>query len=203
MFKPACFWIAPLAVILATATLSPTPTWSLIRTRRRPRSPQRIRRPRGGEDNGHRSGVGVRGHNAITARYPASRMKVGAAPGASVDAAVAAATRTALLLMPTQQAAIEAAYQEALRLIPDGGAKVMASPVGEQQRSPSLTRARTTAPWRPIRTPLHNGRCLCADSVAGATALGQAASLGDDQRSPVSPGAAAQSDQRGVEARLG
>ena len=36
------------------------------------------------------------GVNAITGRYPASRVKIAAAPGASVDAAVAAATRTAL-----------------------------------------------------------------------------------------------------------
>ncbi|MEO8186367.1 MAG: vanadium-dependent haloperoxidase [Burkholderiaceae bacterium] len=62
--------------------------------------------------------------NAITGRYPASRVKVAAAPGASVDAAVAAATRTALLkLMPTQQAAIDASYQDALRLVPDNQAK--------------------------------------------------------------------------------
>ena len=55
--------------------------------------------------------------NAITGRYPASRVKVAAAPGASVDAAVAAATRTALLkLMPGQQAAIDADYQAALRV---------------------------------------------------------------------------------------
>ena len=41
--------------------------------------------------------------NAITGRYSASRVKLSAAPGASVDAAVAAATRTALLkLMPTR-----------------------------------------------------------------------------------------------------
>src|SRR5438552_12290430 len=46
--------------------------------------------------------------NAITARYPSTRVKIAAPPGASVDAAVAAATRTVLLkLMPTQQAAIE------------------------------------------------------------------------------------------------
>src|ERR687891_233758 len=42
--------------------------------------------------------------NAITGRYLASRVKIAAAPGASVDAAVAAATRTALLkLMSAQQ----------------------------------------------------------------------------------------------------
>ncbi|MGH7316033.1 MAG: vanadium-dependent haloperoxidase, partial [Candidatus Rokuibacteriota bacterium] len=53
--------------------------------------------------------------NAITARYPAYRAKMTAAPGASVDAAVASATRTALLkLLPAQQAAIEADYQALL-----------------------------------------------------------------------------------------
>ena len=45
--------------------------------------------------------------NAITGRYPAYRAKMTAAPGASVEAAVASATRTALLkLLPAQQAAI-------------------------------------------------------------------------------------------------
>src|SRR5882762_3459985 len=44
--------------------------------------------------------------NAITGRYPAYRAKMTAAPGASVEAAVASATRTALLkLLPAQQAA--------------------------------------------------------------------------------------------------
>ena len=71
MFKPACFWIAPLAGIRRPQPSLPTPTWSLIRTRRRPRSPQRIRR----------TPVAVRtmaivqvsvyeATNAITARYP-------------------------------------------------------------------------------------------------------------------------------------
>ena len=73
------------------------------------------------------------GVNAITGRYPASRVKIAAAPGASVDAAVAAATRTALLkLMPAQQAAIDADYQAALKLLPDGRAKTDGIAVGEQ-----------------------------------------------------------------------
>ena len=47
--------------------------------------------------------------NAITGQYPPRQAKITAVPGASVDAAVAAATRTALAkLMPTQQAAITA-----------------------------------------------------------------------------------------------
>jgi hypothetical protein len=66
-------------------------------------------------------------------RYPASRVKIAAAPGASVDAAVAAATRTALLkLMPAQQAAIDADYQAALKRLPDDQAKTAGIAVGEQ-----------------------------------------------------------------------
>ncbi len=71
--------------------------------------------------------------NAITGRYPAYRVKVTAAPGASVDAAVAAATRTALLkLMPAQQAAIEADYHAALKSIPDGPSRTNGIAVAEQ-----------------------------------------------------------------------
>ena len=70
---------------------------------------------------------------AITGRYPTLGTKLTAAPGASVDAAVAAATRTALLkLMPAQQAAIEADYQAALKSVPDGSAKTAGVATGEQ-----------------------------------------------------------------------
>ena len=71
--------------------------------------------------------------NAITGRYPAFRAKVTAQPGASVDAAVAAATRTALAkLVPAQQAAIDAHYTAALKLVADGPAKTDGIAVGEQ-----------------------------------------------------------------------
>jgi hypothetical protein len=71
--------------------------------------------------------------NAITGRYPPSRATIQAAPGASVDAAVAAATRTALSkLFPAQQAAIDEAYQALLRPLPDGPAKTNGIAVGEQ-----------------------------------------------------------------------
>lgn len=71
--------------------------------------------------------------NAITGRYPPFRAKVTAAPGASVEAAVAAATRTALSkLMPAQQAAIDADYQAALQPLGDGRAKSDGIAVGEQ-----------------------------------------------------------------------
>ena len=62
--------------------------------------------------------------NAITKRYAARRATINAAPGASVEAAVAAATRTALLeLVPAEQAAIEADYHAALGPLPAGRAK--------------------------------------------------------------------------------
>jgi PAP2 superfamily len=71
--------------------------------------------------------------NAITARYPKYKAAMTPAPGASVDAAVASATRTALLkLMPAQQAAIEADYQALLAKVPDGPAKTAGIAVGEQ-----------------------------------------------------------------------
>ncbi len=72
--------------------------------------------------------------NAITARYPAYRITLSPAPGASVDAAVASATRTALLkvMPPAQQAAIEADYQAMLASAPDGPAKAAGIALGEQ-----------------------------------------------------------------------
>jgi PAP2 superfamily len=71
--------------------------------------------------------------NATTGRYPTLREKIAAPAGASVDAAVAAATRMALLkLMPAQQAAIEVDYQAALKALPEGQAKADGIAVGEQ-----------------------------------------------------------------------
>ncbi len=74
--------------------------------------------------------------NAITGRYPAFRAKMTPAPGASVEAAVASATRAALLkLLPAQQAAIEADYQALLSKVPDSPAKTAGIAVGEQAAS--------------------------------------------------------------------
>ena len=71
--------------------------------------------------------------NAITGRYPAYRAKMTPAPSASVEAAVASATRNALSrVMPTQQAVIDADYQAQLAVIPDGPAKAAGLVVGEQ-----------------------------------------------------------------------
>ena len=99
------------------------------------------------------------GVNAITARYPAFRVKVTPAPGGSVDAAVAAATRTALLkLMPAQQAAIEADYQAALKSVPDGPARTSGIAAGEQAAAAVLASCAddgATAPntYRPHAAP--------------------------------------------------
>ncbi len=61
--------------------------------------------------------------NAITGRYPPYPVKIDAAPGASVEAAVAAATHEVLLkLVPAQEAAIEADYQSAIARLPAGPA---------------------------------------------------------------------------------
>ena len=71
--------------------------------------------------------------NAITGRYPVYRVQMTPASGASVNAAVAAATRTALLkLIPAQQTAIDADYQALLGTVPDGPAKTNGVAVGEQ-----------------------------------------------------------------------
>jgi len=74
--------------------------------------------------------------NAITKRYPESGPLLEAAPGASVDAAVAAANRATLAqLVPSQQMAIDAAYQAALAILTDGPAKTAGIAAGEQAGS--------------------------------------------------------------------
>jgi len=71
--------------------------------------------------------------NAITKRYPADRVTLSAAPGTSIEAAVAAANRAALAaLVPAQRAAIDAAAQKALNAIPDGPGKTAGIALGEQ-----------------------------------------------------------------------
>lgn len=71
--------------------------------------------------------------NAITRRYPDSGLKLEAPPGASVDAAVAAANHATLAkLAPSQQADIDGAYRAALAMIPDGPAKAQGIAVGEK-----------------------------------------------------------------------
>jgi len=71
--------------------------------------------------------------NAITGQHPALGPQPDAAPGASVDAAVAAVHRATLAkLMPAQQAAVDAAYAAAVAAIPEGPSKAAGIAVGER-----------------------------------------------------------------------
>jgi len=97
--------------------------------------------------------------NAITKRYPPERVKLDAAPGASTEAAVAAANRATLTaLVPVQQAAIDKAYQEALATLPDTPTKTAGIAVGEQAATALLALCANDgfdAPdsYRPYTTP--------------------------------------------------
>lgn len=71
--------------------------------------------------------------NAVTRRYPAGGLQLEAAPGASVEAAVAAANHVTLAkLLPDQQASVDAAYAAAMARIADGPAKAAGVAVGEK-----------------------------------------------------------------------
>jgi hypothetical protein len=97
--------------------------------------------------------------NAITRRYPSDSINLEAQPGASVDAAVAAATRATLArLVPSQQAAIDGAYATALANIPDGPAKGQGIAVGAKAAAAILALraddgADATESYRPRTTP--------------------------------------------------
>ena len=97
--------------------------------------------------------------NAITRQYPKAVVPtLKPAPGASVEAAVAAVNHVLLLkLAPTQQAAIEAAYQVALAAIPDAKARADGIALGEQAAADLVAR-RSGKPaemayYRPVTRP--------------------------------------------------
>ncbi|MBX3306889.1 MAG: vanadium-dependent haloperoxidase [Nitrospira sp.] len=79
--------------------------------------------------------------NAITQRYPVSDVKLEPTPGASLEAAVAAANRAMLAkLIPSQQAIIDHAYQAVLTTIADGPAKSNGVAVAEKAVAAVLAR---------------------------------------------------------------
>ncbi len=79
--------------------------------------------------------------NAITRRYPAEAPRFEVASTASVDAAIAAAHRSAFVqLLPPQRTAVEAAYQTALARIVDGPEKVAGIAAGEAAAAAVLQR---------------------------------------------------------------
>ena len=80
--------------------------------------------------------------NAIDPRYMPYMPRIQAPPGASVDAAVAAANRAVLLaLMPGEESNIEAAYESAMKKIADGPSKADGIAVGEQAAAQVVARA--------------------------------------------------------------
>ena len=97
--------------------------------------------------------------NAITRRYPASGLHVEATSGASVDAAVAAASHATLAAcVPSQEAAIDSDYQAALALVADGPAKSAGIAVGEKAAAAILALrlddgAATAETYRPYTMP--------------------------------------------------
>lgn len=97
--------------------------------------------------------------NAITGRYSPGTLKLTAAPGATVEAAVAAANHDTLVkLIPAQQAVIEAAYAAALDALPDGPGKAAGVALGEQAAAAVLALraddgAATPEAYRPQATP--------------------------------------------------
>jgi len=79
--------------------------------------------------------------NAITRRYPPGDLNIEAASGASVDAAVAAASRTALLeLVPSKRGEIDEAYRSALAPVAESKAKIDGIDVGERAARSVLTK---------------------------------------------------------------
>ncbi|HJV91664.1 MAG TPA: vanadium-dependent haloperoxidase [Holophagaceae bacterium] len=74
--------------------------------------------------------------NAISGRYRDGRLALGMHPEASMDAAVLAATRGALLdLLREDRAAVEAWYAEAMARIPEGAAKAAGAELGARAAS--------------------------------------------------------------------
>jgi hypothetical protein len=77
--------------------------------------------------------------NAITARYPAGGMEPGTARGGSVEAAVASASREALLaLLPAGRPAIDAAYQAGIAQVAAGAARDSGIAVGQKSAAAIL-----------------------------------------------------------------
>jgi hypothetical protein len=96
--------------------------------------------------------------NAITLRYPRDRVDLGAANGASVEAAVAAASRSMLLHeAPALKDRTEAAYAQALGKIADGDPRVRGISIGERAAADVLGKHADDIghmePYRPFTTP--------------------------------------------------
>ena len=96
--------------------------------------------------------------NAITSRYPRDRVDLGPARGASIDAAVAAASRTVLLSeAPALKPQTEAAYDKALHSLPDDQARMLGVNLGVRAAEHVLAKHTddlgNPEPYRPVTAP--------------------------------------------------
>jgi hypothetical protein len=96
--------------------------------------------------------------NAITAKYPRDRVDLGPAQGASIEAAVAAASRGVLVAEePALRERIEAAYAQALAAVPDEGARKLGVGIGERAAADVLAKHAgeigKLEPYRPVTSP--------------------------------------------------
>jgi hypothetical protein len=96
--------------------------------------------------------------NAITVRYPRDRADLGPTQGASIDAAVAAASRTVLLHeAPALKDRTETAYAQALATIAAGDARTLGISIGERAAADTLAKHSddigNIEPYRPLTSP--------------------------------------------------
>jgi hypothetical protein len=96
--------------------------------------------------------------NAITSRYPRARVDLGATQGASIDAAIAAASRTVLLHeAPAQKQQTEDAYEKSLHTVPDDDARMRGVNLGVRAAEELLAKHTddigTIESYRPLTTP--------------------------------------------------
>ena len=96
--------------------------------------------------------------NAITSRYPRDRVDLGAAQGASIDAAIAAASRTVLLHeAPNLSPQTDAAYDKSLHVLPDDDARMRGVNLGVRAAEDVLAKHTddlgNPEPYRPVTAP--------------------------------------------------
>ncbi len=96
--------------------------------------------------------------NAITSHYPRDHVNLEAAQNASIDAAIAAASRTVLLHeAPALQQQTDLAYEKSLHVIPDDDARMRGVNIGVRAAEDVLAKHTddigTTEPYRPLTTP--------------------------------------------------
>ena len=96
--------------------------------------------------------------NAITSRYPHDRVDLGPTGGASIEAAVAAASRAVLLHeAPTLKERTDAAYSQALSKIAEDDARTKGISLGERAAADVLGKHTddigSIEPYRPLTTP--------------------------------------------------